>query len=207
MAIAALACSSSSGGGGGSGNSCLSSQGGSSACFSCEQNSCGSALSGVESACSDFLSCICPGGTYTPSAAQSCGSKITTSCGNADSALLSCQQQNCTSQCGGSGSSSGGSSGSGSGSSSGGSGTVTVVCYQSGLMNCIIKQVPASNVPTEQQNCTGGGGTIENGSCPATGLLGCCKMTTEEVCDYNQSALASSMNTCMVEGGTWSSTQ
>jgi hypothetical protein len=140
---AALACSSSSNGGG-NGSSCFSTSlntSGNTNCSSCVESKCGSQLSGVESGCSDFINCVCTGGTYNANNVQTCLSKEQeSSCTSAITPLSSCENQNCASQCGvtssggGSGSGSGSSSGSGSGSSSGSSsgtssgGTPTGTC-------------------------------------------------------------------------------
>ena len=70
------------------------------ACTTCENNSCGSELSGVESGCSSYLSCICPGGTFTSSAAESCEIDISSaSCASAVMAMSQCVEKHCTSEC------------------------------------------------------------------------------------------------------------
>ncbi|MGD0524866.1 MAG: hypothetical protein ABSE49_06975 [Polyangiaceae bacterium] len=123
-AVAAFACSSSSGNN--SLANCLASANGASAsCTSCVESKCGSQLSAANSACSAFVSCACPGGTYSASAAmsESCEMNATTSdCQTAGNNIDSCVTSNCASQCNsgttsGSGSSSGSSTSSSSGSS------------------------------------------------------------------------------------------
>jgi hypothetical protein len=95
---AALACSSSNGSGGP--DSCVAQQVGS-VCLSCAQDKCGQNVTGYESACADYLSCICPGGTLSSTAKQSsaCQAKNTTACGNAAQTVGACAQQNCNAQC------------------------------------------------------------------------------------------------------------
>lgn len=78
-AVGAVAACSSNGAdaSGGQYDSCLQSLVGS-ACISCLQSNCGSALADFESGCGDFLGCICPGGDFSAPNAQSetCGSKL-----------------------------------------------------------------------------------------------------------------------------------
>jgi hypothetical protein len=71
-----------------------------SACTTCQQNSCGSELSSVESGCSAYLECICPNGTFTTSETESCETDISTaSCSSAVQAMSQCVEKHCTSQC------------------------------------------------------------------------------------------------------------
>ncbi len=111
VAAAAFACSSSSSGGNSS-SACVYA-GADSSCQSCMQNSCGSQVSSGESACSAYLSCACPGGTFSESAASasSCQMQVTSACSSAEQAIVQCESSNCASACTTSGSSSGGSSG------------------------------------------------------------------------------------------------
>ncbi|HEY3822786.1 MAG TPA: hypothetical protein VGL81_36730 [Polyangiaceae bacterium] len=165
-ALAAFACSSSSGGGGN--NSCVNSAAsqGSAACGSCLESKCGSQLSAAESGCSDLLSCECPGGTFSATAAASsaCQAKaMESSCSGPYQDVGSCITSNCDSECNptsssGSGSSSGSSSsGSSSGSTSSG-GTPTGSCAS--LSTCC-GMLPAADQPSctaladqnNQQDC------------------------------------------------------
>lgn len=147
VALAAFACSSSSGGGGGAASSCFASAAGASqACQSCVESSCSSQLSSTNSACSDFLSCVCPGGTYNANNLQMCASKETSACQMAGSSVGSCEQQNCASQCASSSSSSSGGSSSSSGGSSSSSGGGMYTCSQ--LTTCC-GMVPSA----EQASC------------------------------------------------------
>jgi uncharacterized membrane protein YgcG len=141
--FAAIACSSKNN------TSCLEATV-SSACYSCLQSHCSQELATYNTSCADFLSCLCPGGTYDPSVGASCASdRQEPGCSSAASAGETCQNENCAVQCAaqagdggadaepeaGSGSSSGSSGGSSSGSSSGGAtgptgecGTLTMCC-------------------------------------------------------------------------------
>src|ERR1700722_5594190 len=107
--VTLFACSSTSSGGGdaavsyGAYTGCIEGEA-PQACTSCLENSCGTQLSNFESACTDYLQCICPGGTYSDTAAQSTtcqmkGSSDTT-CANADTGLTECLNTSCTSECG-----------------------------------------------------------------------------------------------------------
>ncbi|HEY1691662.1 MAG TPA: hypothetical protein VGG39_05855 [Polyangiaceae bacterium] len=130
---AIVACSGSTGSAGGAGggtyDSCLSSLLGS-ACIACVNSNCGGALGDMETGCSDYFGCICPGGNFSaPNAeSQTCASKLEeSSCASTGGGnLVSCAA--CDSACSaGTGSSGGGgfglsdgtADGGGSGSSSG----------------------------------------------------------------------------------------
>ncbi|HEX8791439.1 MAG TPA: hypothetical protein VF765_10855 [Polyangiaceae bacterium] len=224
---AAFACSSSSSNGGGA-SQCASSfgpMGGSTntQCDSCTQSNCGSQISAVESGCNDYLSCICPNGTVDQNLAQQCAPKEQeSSCSSAVSNISSCVSAHCSSQCGsgsssgggsgsgsggGSGSGSGGGSGSGSGggsgSSSGGTGMTKVSCDQTSMGQCAITSVPSSEVSAFQQSCMSNGGTPGT-SCPTTDLVGCCTISSTEICYYGDGGVDQS--SCASAGGTWSTT-
>jgi hypothetical protein len=101
-----IACSSTSSGGGtnyGSYTSCIS-QGASSDCVTCVENSCGTPLSNIESSCTSYWSCACPGGNYDATAANSstCTATLTgnTACVNATDGFSSCVNTSCATQCG-----------------------------------------------------------------------------------------------------------
>jgi hypothetical protein len=71
-------------------------------CFSCVQASCGPELSGYEIACSDYLSCLCPGGNFSCSAATSstCNPNAAgSSCATAEASYGACGLQNCKTPC------------------------------------------------------------------------------------------------------------
>jgi hypothetical protein len=205
----AFACSSnSSSGGGASGSACLSSMNGSNqACTSCEESNCSSELSTASSACSDFINCICPGGTYNASLVTGCASKESEgSCSSAGQALVSCEESKCQSQC--NSSSSSGSGGS-SGSSSGGTGEMLYACYIASGMICDLTEVASSELSTAESECM----MQENGTpsltCPASGLVGCCKASATGVgtCYYNASAAMYAQMTCIkVSGMAWTTT-
>lgn len=125
-AAAVVACSGQTASTGGKYDGCLSSMVGS-ACLACIQSNCGAALSSIESGCSDYLDCSCPGGAFSASNAgsQTCMARAgESSCTSATSSSSGSACAACDSQCstgfgsGGTGSS-GGTTGSGSGSSGG----------------------------------------------------------------------------------------
>ena len=193
-AAAVFACSSSSGGGGAS--ACLQSST-SSACYSCTQQNCGSELSNAESACSDYLNCVCAGGSFNACNEQSCSSKITSGCA---SALQNSSCSACTSQCSSGGqtcssSSSGGGSGGGSGGSSGSSsGGGTGFCQSTSVC---ISGLSSSTCSTE-------GGTLV-ASCSTTNLVGCCKFSGSSLEECYYAGTASSLQSaCTQSNGTWS---
>jgi hypothetical protein len=211
LSAAAFACSSSSNSGGAS-NACVYA-GTSSSCQSCVQNSCGSQVSSGESACSGYLNCACPGGSFSQTAAESssCQQQIDSSCASAEQSIVSCEEQNCASQCGISGGSSGGGSGSGSGSgsSSGGTGDTTFSCVvTTGTTTaCTGYTGPSSETSTYQQSCTAEGGTAGTG-CPTTNLVGCCKTSvsgvTSEACYYDAQTGMAAQSACTGSDETWS---
>ncbi|HTQ45991.1 MAG TPA: hypothetical protein VMI75_24715 [Polyangiaceae bacterium] len=229
VAAASYACSSSSSSsnGGGGASQCASSVGGmpsgsDTQCSSCVQSNCGSQISGFESGCSDYLSCVCPNGSVDQSLIQQCAPKVQeSSCTSAEQNIQSCINAHCASQCAsgsssggssgsgsgggsGSGSGSGSSSGGGSGSSSGGAGTTKVSCDQPSMGTCSLVQVPSSEVSAANQSCTSGGGTPGT-SCPTTDLVGCCTISTEEACYYGDAG--GDQAGCTSAGGTWSTSQ
>jgi transposase len=81
-------------------NACLATVVGSD-CFACVQASCGPELSGYESACSDYLSCVCPGGNFSCSAATSaCNPNAGgSSCAIAENSYGACGLQHCKTAC------------------------------------------------------------------------------------------------------------
>ncbi len=90
-------------------NSCLETSGGSQACISCIESECGSQLTTTESGCSALISCECPGGIYSVTAANSCTSLgMEPSCMDTLPPLDACESQFCAGPCSGGGSSSGG---------------------------------------------------------------------------------------------------
>jgi hypothetical protein len=183
-ALAAAACSSSSSGGGGSSGAAACFSQGNTACASCVESKCGGQLSAVESGCSDFIGCVCPGGSFNSSLASQCLSKEQeASCMSAVSPLQSCETSNCASAC--TGSSSGGSGG-GSGSGSGGTTADGVSCLIpmdqfSGGPICYLLQTDATQTTAQlMTQCTtagtsgGLGGSVVS-ACPTANLVGCCQ--------------------------------
>lgn len=86
-------------------NSCLVGAFGSD-CFSCMQTSCAPELSNIESACSDYYSCLCPHGSFSCSENESsvCNPKgDVLACTNASKSMGTCVLQNCGTPCGGGG--------------------------------------------------------------------------------------------------------
>jgi hypothetical protein len=166
-----------------------------------------------ESACSGYLNCACPGGSFSQTAAESssCQQQIDSSCASAEQSIVSCEEQNCASQCGISGGSSGGGSGSGSGSgsSSGGTGDTTFSCVvTTGTTTaCTGYTGPSSETSTYQQSCTAEGGTAGTG-CPTTNLVGCCKTSvsgvTSEACYYDAQTGMAAQSACTGSDETWS---
>lgn len=143
-AIAGFACSGSTQNGLG-GASCFLSQD-SAACTSCLEQNCSSEASAVNGSCSDYIACVCPGGTLDTSKYSTCQGKITASCSQAEGNGIQCQSTHCASQCGGSGGSGGGSSSgigssSGTGSSSGGTvGSCLASSTSSACASCVETQ-------------------------------------------------------------------
>ena len=188
VAVAAFACSGSSGS---TANACISSafaQGGT-GCTTCIDDSCGSELGSFESACTDYINCVCPGGTYDSTKLSGCQAtaKNDSSCVSADQTFATCLQNNCTAACTGT------SSGSSSGSSSGGGGTVACVAGTGTGMTCTITPGVTS--------CSAG---IASTSCPTSNVSGCCKRTGGfETCYYDPANVASETTACTQSQGMW----
>lgn len=98
LAVASVlvgACSSSSSNNGGNAGSCLASSAnsGSAACNTCVENACSSQVNNLNSPCSGYISCACPGGTFSQTAASSmsCQAQLQTqSCAPAVQSFVSC---------------------------------------------------------------------------------------------------------------------
>lgn len=101
-AMVLVACSSSSSSN--SNTSCVEGSAPNEACYSCAQSNCGSQLSAFESDCSTYLSCVCPNGSYSSTAAASstCTADVSGQCQTTDMTFGTCVQQKCMSQCSGS---------------------------------------------------------------------------------------------------------
>ncbi len=73
-------------------------------CDGCLNDSCSSQLVDFEKACPDYLTCACPGGDYSSSAAAtpSCMADITGNsvCNNAAESMLTCIKASCGTPCG-----------------------------------------------------------------------------------------------------------
>ena len=156
-----VACSSTSSAGPtnyGSYTSCIS-QGASSDCVSCVESNCGTALSNIESACTSYWSCACPGGNYDATAAMSssCEANLTgnNACSNETAGFNTCVNSSCAAQCGtadgGTGDASDGSSDDGAGTTACGIGYAAASCASCVTSNCCTQ----SNTCAGDSACTG----------------------------------------------------
>jgi len=217
-ALQPFACSS---GGGGGPAQCLEALVGppTSACLTCQTTSCSAQANAAQTACADYLNCICSTtGTLEPGNIVMCAPKLSeTGCSTAETNLETCVHSSCTSACGGT-SGSGGTSGAGGTSGSGG--TSTVSCYhgptKTASGNCMMTfNVPTAAVSTLNGDCTtlqGTAGTI----CPSdSDLLGCCTITTPSAksvaCYYAGTSTGKTAQgvsdikmACTMEGATYS---
>ncbi len=83
-----FACSGSTASGTGGGAACL------------QQSLCAAQLSAVESGCSSYIACVCPGGVYDPNNVPACTpQEQTSSCMSAITPLGTCEAQSCGSAC------------------------------------------------------------------------------------------------------------
>lgn len=221
LGAGALACfaalsacgSKGNGGGSGSGNSgndaiyaaCLGPSF-SSACDSCLQASCGSAVGAFASECNDYIQCYCPNGAYNGSAQQSqaCLSKATASpsCLSSVQGMNSCVTGTCASACQSSsqssGSSGGGGTGSGGGASGGSGGSVAAcgVAFTTGACaSCVMAKCCSVT-----QACAGDQGCLDIINC----IHGC---KGDMKCE--QSCVSAAPNSAQMElnaaGGCWTS--
>jgi hypothetical protein len=164
VAAVGLSCSGAS-----SGNNCLENLPvvTSGACFNCEQSACASEVSMVKSACSSYLSCICPDeGTFDPTNVPMCASELSSSsCASPYSILELCLEQNCASSCGT--------------PLDGGGGTTSVSCYYAPTTTAPGNCSQDGNEPTASAGKQNGDCTMLKGTpgsqCPTTDeLSGCC---------------------------------
>jgi hypothetical protein len=136
------------------------------ACFNCQESACASEASAVKSACSDYLSCICPDqGAFDPTNVPMCAPDLaSSSCASPYSILGLCLAQNCASSCG-------------TGSDSGG--TTSISCYYAPTTtasgNCSqYGDEPTASAAKQNGDCTMLKGT-PGSQCPTTDeLSGCC---------------------------------
>jgi hypothetical protein len=69
-------------------------------CVTCLQGACATELGGVEKGCEDYLSCVCPGGTYSASDMAICAPMATAeNCTRANESLTACRVMNCAPSC------------------------------------------------------------------------------------------------------------
>jgi hypothetical protein len=215
-----FACSGSTTSGGG-GGACLQ-QSTSSACYSCVTSHCGSQVSNFESSCTDYVNCICPGGTYDSCNVVSCSSHITATgaCQGADMAVGQCAESNCTSECattsgsssGGTctGSGSGGGSGGGSGSSSGGTAmsclqsSATSACYSCVVTSCAAQLSAVETGCSAYISCVCPGGVYDANNvtmCAPQEMVTSCTSAITPLGTCEAQSCASACTTTVTDGG------
>jgi hypothetical protein len=205
--------------GGGSNTACLQ-QSTSSACYSCMTTNCSSQVNTFESSCTDYISCICPGGSYDSCNVASCGSHLTATgaCQGADMAVGQCAETSCASECTTvSGSSSGGTcTGSGSGGGSGGvssSGSIGMSCFQSSststCYNCVATSCSAqlSAIETgcsQYISCVCPGGVYDANNvtgCESLEMVSSCTSVLNPLVTCEEQSCAAACATTVTDGG------
>jgi hypothetical protein len=217
-----------SGEGGGGPVQCLEALVGSatSTCLTCQTTSCSAQANTAQTACADYLNCICsPAGTLEPGNIVMCAPKLAeTGCSTAETSLETCLHASCASACGGGGGSagSGGSGGTSGAGGTSGSGSATVSCYhgptKTASGNCMMTiNVPSAAVPTLNSDCTSLQGTPGTICQTDSDLLGCCTIKTpsaeSEACYYADTSsgktapgVSAIKMSCTMEGATYSAT-
>lgn len=194
------ASSSSSGGGSGSGSggvsSCLASST-TQACIQCIEQSCNGQLGSLESACTAYISCICPGGVYNSGLVNGCQPDINAACSSAANVLGNCETNSCATACGVTSSSGSGSSSGGTSSSSSGSTGTPVACTTGTGTSQVCQVTPGLS------SC--GTGAQASSICPSANLAGCCTLPGgDETCFYDPTQATTNQSACQGSGGTWS---
>ena len=182
----------------------------------------------AQTGCGDFLSCLCPGGTYRESNAQTCTTQAEeASCSSATRALSTCSTLMCNNECsldgggGGTGTGSGTSSGTGAGTGSGtgpgsgsgtgtGSGTggsdaggVKVSCVTTQGLECTQEIVSPGAVSSFDTQCMTASQGMPGTGCPTAGLTGCCTDPDQtKECTYSPAIALTVMQQC-VSPSTW----
>ncbi len=105
LASTLIACSSSNGGTGtpAQESACVTSlESTLPTCAACLETNCQPQITSAESGCSDFVSCICPGGTYNASDLTICEATgaLQPTCPAATKAIETCASAHCATQCG-----------------------------------------------------------------------------------------------------------
>jgi hypothetical protein len=212
-----FACSGSTTSGGGGGAACLQ-QSTSGACYSCVQSHCGSQVSNFESSCTDYVSCICPGGTYDACNVASCSSHLTASgaCQGADMAVGQCATASCATECettsGGSsgGTCTGSSSGGGSGSSSGGTAmqclqtSANTACYSCVASNCAAQLSALETGCSAYFSCVCPGGVYDANNvtaCQSQEMVSSCTSALSPFASCEEQSCASACTTTVTDGG------
>lgn len=201
-----LACGSASGGGPVSVIPCVASgldRDSGTSCSACIESTCGSPVGQFQSACADYLACVCPSGSAVdPSREPACAPKLADSgCTGTIDPLQSCEQAHCAKECmlstvdNDAGSVMPAEAGSG----------VTFSCTNGtgASLECDQQDVPDAAVATAQMGCTQVGGTAGAG-CSVMGLAGCCRQGTIEACYYDATSAPSRHTACTAAGGAWS---
>jgi hypothetical protein len=216
-----FACSGSTSSSGGGNAACLE-QSTSTACYSCVTSHCGSQVSNYESSCTDYISCICPGGSYDACNVTSCGSHLTESgaCQGAYMAVGQCATASCTSECetasgsssGGTctGSSSGGGSGGGSGSGSGGTAmqclqsSANSACYSCAASNCAAQLSALETGCSAYISCVCPGGVYDANNvteCQPQEMVAGCTNALQPFATCEEQSCAAACTTTVTDGG------
>jgi len=165
-------------------------------CAQCLLTSCSSEIDSFLSACSGYVDCVCPGGTFTPVNEETCGSQLEqSSCLSASMTVGDCQMANCAATC----PSMVGVSEAGPPDEAGPPGPQG--CYEK-----------TGSGPDQMCTYTAGGSCMSGylpGPCPSPGLAGCCEISCGPTliaaeCYYSPSQGASAAEACTGQGMTWS---
>ena len=140
-------------------------------CSACVQGACNSQVASFQSGCTDYLTCVCPGGSaVVPSQETLCEPKLMESaCTGTIGPLQSCEQASCASAChlaaldmdGGHATS----------AEAGPDSTFSCTNGSGSSQECDQQQVPSADMSMAQTGCTQVGGTAGTG-CTATGSPG-----------------------------------
>jgi hypothetical protein len=177
-----------------------------SACLSCMTSDCAQQMSDATTACGDYTSCLCPGGSLSAAAVSSSAcdpQRMEPSCTNVAALLYACEIESCHGPCVGKGDAA-----AGNGENDAAYATVVFSCtYPAAPAECIQHDTLAATlVPSSQMSCAAGGGTAGSG-CPAAGLVGCCRSAqagnVSSQCYYDTMSAAAAQMSCTSSAESW----
>jgi len=170
-------------------------------------SACTQQMSDATDGCTDYTSCLCPGGSLSATAVDSpaCQPQLMEpACTNVAALLYACEIESCHDPC--------------VGKAGDGGKTVSDAAFETVVFSCTYTAAPAecsqqdklaaTQLASSQMTCTAAGGTPGAG-CPVAGVVGCCRSTqggsVSSQCYYDATSAAAAQMSCMSAEQSWSS--